>query len=504
MRNVVFSILSYFVFFLSLGFSSFPLQTHLRGTVPASTASLLASLIPVAACGTYFLARFAEGRCLLRFPQRAQFVAAMGFCLMQALLSFALGALANGYSVIGPVFDLAVCLFLMGSMQSCVMTLLNHNAVASLGSLAYTARAAGSAGYMIAVIFMGAVGSQWFDVEKQHLFTGACISAGLCMLSLLGCFVLKADAKEVAVGKQRLEPAHQLSPRDRTKWISLVVLVWLVALCEMSFGIYAHEFLTSRLGSMGYYQFALGVVLEVALLMVIPLVPGVRGRLLFVGPVGWICVFGGCVLGLTVAPGMGWFSLAFCLNCPFQISANEHGHRLKPTVTGIATLTLSQSLGYVTGACLASIMAQLVAANPGFLAMPGPLWMLALPISMVALVLSLRILSGQHPALNVGDFGHSGSVPGGGAVTGVEERLDDFKGDLRTDNTSTDAEDVHVVVFNSLTSRVGVVAKAGADSRELVGSDAYAHSGATNKNPAIDFPTEQHGSDQLRKVREIA
>ena len=511
--TIFFSIACYFVFFLSLGFSSFPLQTHLRHTLSAQTASLLAGLIPIAACGTYFLARFAESRGYLRYPQRALLAAAIGVSVMQGTLGIVLSFVANGKIFISPAVDVGVCLLALGSAQSCMITLLNHNAVASLGSLAYAARAAGSAGYMFAVVFMGATGNRFLDIETQHLYAGSAISTATCLLALAGCLVIRPTSVEVLENKQTKSPEEK-RPSGGWNWYGLVATVFLVAVCEMSFGIYSHEFLTSRLGSLGYYQFALGIALEIAILVTIPVFPWIRKSLLIVGPVGWLILFSGCLLSMTMSPALGWASLALCLNCPFQISANENALRFKPSVVGVATLTLAQSLGYVTAACVSSLLASnlLFLENLlgiGTLTMPMPLWIAVLPLAIGGLLISLKIVFARKEAsgdaaLDVGDLGHSSGVPGGGAVTSAKESLHYLEGNFRANDPRSDAEDVHIVVLHPLSSRVGVMAETSSNPRKLVGGDTHSHSRTADQDTAIDLPFEEFGSDKLRKIREIA
>jgi len=511
--TIFFSVACYFVFFLSLGFSSFPLQTHLRHTLSAQTASLLAGLIPIAACGTYFLARFAESRGYLRYPQRALLAAAIGVSVMQGVLGIVLSFVANGKIFISPAVDVGACLLALGSAQSCMITLLNHNAVASLGSLAYTARASGSAGYMLAVVFMGATGNRFLDLETQHLFAGSAISTATCLLALVGCFVINPTSVEVLAGEQP-KTREEKRPVGGWNWYGLVATVFLVAVCEMSFGIYSHEFLTTRLGSLGYYQFALGIALEIAILVTIPVFPWVRRSLLIVGPVGWMILFSGCLLSMSLNPVLGWASLALCLNCPFQISANENALRLKPSVVGVAALTLAQSLGYVTAACVSSVLASNLLSlesllGIGKLTMPMPLWVAVLPLTIAALLISLKIVfarenSGGDASLNVGDLCHSSGVPGGGTVSSAEKGLNYLKGNFGANDTRADAEDVHIVMLHPLAGRVGVMAETGSDPRELVGSDTHPHAGAADQDTAIDLSFKEFGGNKLSKVREIA
>ncbi|MBU6174074.1 MAG: hypothetical protein KGQ60_09730, partial [Planctomycetes bacterium] len=189
-RGIFFSASTYFVHFLALGFGSFPLQTHLRKALTPSTASMVAGLVPIAACTTYFLFRFAESKGWTRHPQRLLLLAGIGVALMQWILGMRLRGIAEGSVFLGPAIDVAICLLLLGCVQSSVMTLLNHIGVATMGSLAYTVRASGSAGYMAALMMMGSVPSDWLDLERHHLAIGACVSILHCLLALSAIWML--------------------------------------------------------------------------------------------------------------------------------------------------------------------------------------------------------------------------------------------------------------------------------------------------------------------------
>ena len=71
------------------------------------------------------------------------------------------------------------------------------------------------------------------------------------------------------------------------------------------------------------------------------------------------------------------------------------------------------------------------------------------------------------------DFREASSVSFLGCIPCAEEGFDDFKGQFGSDDAGADAQDVHIVVFDSLSGGVGVVAEAGSNSWEFVGSDAY-------------------------------
>jgi hypothetical protein len=443
----------------------------------------------------------------MHHPQRALFVAAIGVAIMQFMLGIRLQAIAAGDSILGPAFDIAFCLLLLGAVQSSVMTLLNHIGVATMGSLAYTVRAAGSAGYMFALMVMGAISAEWFVVEKHHLYVGAAISVVHCVLSAGAWWLVPVVEKSLPD-----KPSFQATA-TRTKlnwdWIGLLALVWLVAVCEMSYGLYSHEFLTKTFGGLGYFVFAGAVAIEIALLMAMPLFPRFKSKLLFVGPVGWMILFAGCVTSMTGFPALGWCGLFLALNCPFQISANEHAHRMKPSVMGVASMTLAQSLGYVTAAGLSSGIAKWLESWSGgrfseLPGMPAPLWTAMFLFATLALLFAVRKLTRENASLDIDDFSQSSRVPGSGAVASIQESSHDLERDFRADNPGADTEDIHVVVLDSLTGGVGVVAEASSDTGKLVGGYAHPHPRAADQDPSINLASNHFGRDRFGEVREIA
>ncbi|MFY7876606.1 MAG: hypothetical protein ACOVQM_14230, partial [Pirellula sp.] len=331
---------------------------------------------------------------------------------------------ATGDFVVGPLVDVAICLLMLGCVQSSVMTLLNHIGVSTMGDYAYTVRAAGSAGYMVAVMLMGAIGRTDDEIAQWHLFIGSAISLGHALLALAAWLGLRAvDARQAnsSVSKLVAEPLGSLkepqvepekslaqeqqsfvvqqvnepqkSSNPKAEWLELLVIVWLVAICEMSYGLYAHEFMTKTFGYLGYFVFSAAVAVEIVLLLVMPFFPALKAKLLFVGPLGWLLLFSGCILATLGFAPLGLFGLALALNCPFQISTNEHAHRINSSVMGVASMTLAQSLGYVTATIIASIAAS-------FRAGPMLLWLLVLPLSMLALALAVRKLARQNSAFD--------------------------------------------------------------------------------------------------------
>ena len=407
---------------------------------------------------------------------------------------------ATGDFVVGPLVDVAICLLMLGCVQSSVMTLLNHIGVSTMGDYAYTVRAAGSAGYMVAVMLMGAIGRTDDEIAQWHLFIGSAISLGHALLALAAWLGLRAvDARQAnsSVSKLVAEPLGSLkepqvepekslaqeqqsfvvqqvnepqkSSNPKAEWLELLVIVWLVAICEMSYGLYAHEFMTKTFGYLGYFVFSAAVAVEIVLLLVMPFFPALKSKLLFVGPLGWLLLFSGCILATLGFAPLGLFGLALALNCPFQISTNEHAHRINSSVMGVASMTLAQSLGYVTATIIASIAAS-------FRAGPMLLWLLVLPLSMLALALAVRKLARQNSAFDVNDLSQPSGMAGGRTVSGAQKRPNHLESMLRSDHSGADAQDVHVVVLDPLPGGVGVVAKTSANPRELVGGNTHANS----------------------------
>lgn len=478
--SIFFSGTTYFVHFLALGFSSFPLQTHLRNVLTPGSASLVASIGPIAACVTYFFFRFAESRGWTKSPRLVLFCSALGVAILQLLMGWRLHQTTAGHVLLGPVLDIAMCMLLLGCVQSSTMTLLNHIGVSTMGDHAYSVRAAGSAGYMVALVLMGSLSSSAEAVSDYHMFIGATVSVVHAFIAFLAWRLIpdvksayestSSKTKHALATQTQYAPSSKThSPSERMDWYGLLLLVWMVAICEMSYSLYAHEFLTKTYGNAGYFVFAIAVAVEISVLIAMPFLPSMKRKLLFVGPLGWVLLFSGCLMATQGFGVFGVCAIALALNCPFQISANEHAHRLNPTVMGVASMTLAQSLGYTTATLIASISSQYGVG-------PAPLWIVALPLSALALVLAMRKLARENAALDVNDFGQSSSVAGSWSVASTQERPDDFESGFGTDDPSSDAEDIHVIVLDALASGVGVVAKTGSDTGKFVRRHANANS----------------------------
>ena len=395
---------------------------------------------------------------------------------MQLLLGWRMHQTSAGNVFLGPVLDIAMCMLLLGCVQSSTMTLLNHIGVSTMGDHAYSVRAAGSAGYMVALLLMGSVGSSAETVADYHLFLGATISVCHAIFAFLAWRLLPPSNECYEVIPNSVEATTKTVPRqksvqrgDRWEWFGLLLLVWMVAICEMSYGLYAHEFLTTTYGNYGYFVFAGAVAIEIGVLIAMPFLPRLKRQLLFVGPLGWVLLLSGCLMATQGFGAFGLFAMALALNCPFQISTNEHAHRMNPSVMGVASMTLAQSIGYTTATVIAAIASRYGVG-------PAPLWVVALPLATLALVLAIRKLARQDSAFDIDNLGESSGVAGGRTVPCSDKRPDNLESRFGADDTCSDAEDIHVIVLDALASGVSVMAQTGSDSGKLIRRHAHSNS----------------------------
>jgi hypothetical protein len=325
-----------------------------------------------------------------------------------------------------PAFlETALCLLALASAHACCMNLLNHLAVANLATHAYSARAAGSAGYAVAILATAALLSDEQAVIDYHLFLAASCAVAHCLFiaaSLLIANRHRSEDSSLKTAKMsqshrpapttppshrapghrapghrdpnpsapgHREPVHSPQP-DSWRWRALILLVALTAFCEAAFGLYSHEFLTRTYGDTGYYLFALTIFLETALLLGLPFLPNIRKRLLFVGPLGWLVLLTGCLVAQAGWPIFGALAIAMALNCPFQVACNENAHAIRPQISGLATIALAQALGVFcsqwTSALLNRFILPKTSLQPWTI-----LWISTLGVALVGLLLALLI-----------------------------------------------------------------------------------------------------------------
>jgi hypothetical protein len=397
---------AFFLHFLSLGFAVFPLQTHLRQVHPVATASIIASVIPVAGLLTLLFFRFAERRQWTQYPTRLLLLAAICVAILQPTLGWQLSMTRAQANLLPAFLETSLCLLALASAHACCMNLLNHLAVANLANHAYSARAAGSAGYAVAILATAAILSDEQAVIEYHLFLAASCAVAHSLFIAASLLIAHKNQSHrtapIAPPGQTPSPsapspsapspsAPKHSPQsDSWRWKALILLVALTAFCEAAFGLYSHEFLTRTYGDSGYYLFALTIFLETALLLGLPFLPKIRKRLLFVGPLGWLVLLTGCLLAQSGWPIFGALAVAMALNCPFQVACNENAHAIRPQISGLATIALAQALGVFcsqwTSALLNRFILPKTSLQPWTI-----LWISTLGVALVGLCLALMI-----------------------------------------------------------------------------------------------------------------
>ena len=392
---------AFFLHFLSLGFAVFPLQTHLRQVHPVATASIIASVIPVAGLLTLLFFRFAERRQWTQYPTRLLLLAAICVAILQPTLGWQLSMTRTQANLLPAFLETSLCLLALASAHACCMNLLNHLAVANLANHAYSARAAGSAGYAVAILATAAILSDEQAVIEYHLFLAASCAVAHSLFIAASLLIAHKNQSHrtapIAPPGQTPSPsapspsAPKHSPQsDSWRWKALILLVALTAFCEAAFGLYSHEFLTRTYGDSGYYLFALTIFLETALLLGLPFLPKIRKRLLFVGPLGWLVLLTGCLLAQSGWPIFGALAVAMALNCPFQVACNENAHAIRPQISGLATIALAQALGVFcsqwTSALLNRFILPKTSLQPWTI-----LWISTLGVAFVGLCLALMV-----------------------------------------------------------------------------------------------------------------
>ena len=86
---------------------------------------------------------------------------------------------------------------------------------------------------------------------------------------------------------------------------------------------------------------------------------------------------------------------------------------------------------------------------------------------------------------------------------GSKEGPGQVLGEGGSDDSRAQAEDVDVVVFDHLMSRVGVVGDAGSDSPDLVGGNTRPGPGSTNEHSSRGFSIKNSSGSGQRGVRVI-
>ena len=84
---------------------------------------------------------------------------------------------------------------------------------------------------------------------------------------------------------------------------------------------------------------------------------------------------------------------------------------------------------------------------------------------------------------------------------GLDEVFDDLNGLLRRDESCPKAEDIRIVMLAGKSRSLDVVHQCGADSGNLVGSDADAHPGGANKDAKVGLSGRHLAGHRLSVVR---
>jgi hypothetical protein len=95
-------------------------------------------------------------------------------------------------------------------------------------------------------------------------------------------------------------------------------------------------------------------------------------------------------------------------------------------------------------------------------------------------------------------FAQPAKVPLGLAKLGCQKRIDEISGHFRPYNPATHADDIHMVVFDSLSRREMIVNQARADADNLVCAHGGADTAAANGHAAFDLP----GGDRPGEVND--
>ena len=98
------------------------------------------------------------------------------------------------------------------------------------------------------------------------------------------------------------------------------------------------------------------------------------------------------------------------------------------------------------------------------------------------------------------DFIHAPGVSLYIGKPGCQKSPRDFKGRHRTDDPGTEAEDVHVVVLDSLMSGIGVMTDRCADADDLVRRNARPDSAPADKDATFRLPRKNGLPEYLRLV----
>src|SRR4029077_10137499 len=101
----------------------------------------------------------------------------------------------------------------------------------------------------------------------------------------------------------------------------------------------------------------------------------------------------------------------------------------------------------------------------------------------------------QHPLFHASDHLQSGGVTRLSVEACREKRAYEVGGETRPHDLRAEAEDVHVVVLDSLVRGVGVVTDRRTNAGDLARGDRGADAGAADENAALGLPGLYRGAE---------
>lgn len=111
------------------------------------------------------------------------------------------------------------------------------------------------------------------------------------------------------------------------------------------------------------------------------------------------------------------------------------------------------------------------------------------------LMISAKQCSRHSIPFDLQDFVQSSQMSLFTRELGVDEGSHEFYRDFFTNNACSQAQDVHVVVLDTLMGRINVVTDSGANSGNLVGSDTDSDTAAAQQNAAIRLTRHDYLTD---------
>ncbi len=87
------------------------------------------------------------------------------------------------------------------------------------------------------------------------------------------------------------------------------------------------------------------------------------------------------------------------------------------------------------------------------------------------------------------------------SIASIEKRSNTLESQLRSDHSGPDTQHIHIIVLDSLPSRVSVMAQRGTNARKFIGGDTHSDSAATHQDASIHSPRENFQRPPSRQNR---